>query len=219
MSRAKRIVFGLALLWAVATLPVMMTVAVNEHTRFMLLETWAHWRGKAGPLEFVFIGDSLTAGGRNWGLRLTGNPLSARNLGANGLMIRQVADLVKTAKLYQPRHLFLMAGINDLLVAREPLPSLVEDYRELLRQAKAASAQPIVTLVFPTTVRELAAPVAALNAELRALCAAEGVPVIDVTPTVAPDGVLLPEYTTDGVHLTEAAYDVWTAAIKRQLDS
>lgn len=48
-----------------------------------------------------------------------------------------------------------------------------------------------------------------LNQELRQLANELDVYVIDLNNVIAPEGILLERYTTDGIHLSGEAYEVW----------
>ena len=42
----------------------------------------------------------------------------------------------------------------------------------------------------------------------------EGATILNLNNTIAPQGTLLNQYTTDGTHLNEAAYDAWASMVK-----
>jgi hypothetical protein len=84
-------------LWFALTLPMVTVLTINAWSRSVLLETLAHWRSKVVPLKYVFVGDSIIAGGRNWGWRLWDNPLVARNLAGNGYTVWQIEGQVREA--------------------------------------------------------------------------------------------------------------------------
>ena len=103
-------------LWLVLTLPIVTVLTINSWSRSVFLETLAHWRSKVFPLKYVFVGDSITAGGRNWGWRLWDNPLAARNMAGNGYTVWQIEGQVRDAiAKYHPKVIFILAGTNDLL--------------------------------------------------------------------------------------------------------
>jgi lysophospholipase L1-like esterase len=81
-----------------------------------ILDT-THWQAKVQAPSYVFIGDSITAGGGVWGWRLGCDSLSAINLGQSGLLTWQIADEAPVAAHYRPRTVVVMAGTNDAIHA------------------------------------------------------------------------------------------------------
>jgi lysophospholipase L1-like esterase len=205
-------------LWFAMTLPVVSVLAVNEYSRFILMQTCAHWRGKVLGSDSVFIGDSIMSGGRNWGWRLGFGPFNSRNLAASGSTVRQVKAQALEALKYRPAHVFIMAGTNDILEERDVEASMC-DYDALLKTfpATPGAAVVVVTLVPQTAVENFAAAINDFNRQLRALCQRHGVKVVDLNPRIAPRGLLLPQFSLDDVHLTQAAYEIWTEELKAMM--
>lgn len=200
--------------WFILTLPVVALLTINEYSRFILLEMTSHYVSKLHGLNYAFIGDSITAGGRNWGLRLSGNPFAAMNFGVSGYTVHQVGLLVPTALATHPHWVFILAGTNDLLDGKPDRTRMLGDYQAMLTALKQAHAQPVVTLTPQTAAGDHVNEINAFNAALTQLCATQGVPVVDLNPIIAPDGKLLPQYTIDGVHFSEATYQIWTKKLK-----
>lgn len=201
-------------IWLVISLPVMAILAFNEYDRFVLLETCVHWRGKFQPIDYVFIGDSITAGGRNWGWRLKHNPLAARNLGESGYMVWQVKGELGQALRYHPKWIFVLAGTNDSFSRWGINEATIADYREIIQSIQNAHAKAIVTLVPYQAADNNSAEIAEFNRSLEQLCKEQNAIVVDLNPLIAPAGHLLPQYTSDGVHFSEAAYSIWEKKLR-----
>jgi lysophospholipase L1-like esterase len=160
--------------------------------------------------DYVFIGDSLTKSGGLWGRRLGGGFRMALNLAQNGANTSAVADQAKRAAGYRPRRIVVMAGTNDA-----PQPTDAAALREAWRRLFAAiGTTPAIVFLPPRSAHPV------LNNNLRDIdpivreaAAQAGACLRDLNGTLAPNGVLAPEYTTDGVHFTEKAYAVWVAGI------
>lgn len=204
--------------WFVLTLPVVGVLAFSEYSRFIMMQTCSHWRAKVFGSNSVFIGDSLTAGGRNWGLRLGTGPFSGRNLGVSGCTVHQVAAQASEAIKYHPARVFVLAGTNDILEGRE-IAASIRDYDTMLKLLVEAPNAPtvVVTLVPQTAIKANSAAIKEFNKRLLELCQRQGVKVVDLNQQIAPDGVLLPQFSVDGVHLTEAAYGIWSQALRATL--
>jgi lysophospholipase L1-like esterase len=201
--------------WFCFTLPVVALLAVNEYARFILSEMANHYVSKFAHLKYVFIGDSIGAEGGNWGWRISGNPFTSRNLCCSGYTVHQVRLLSDRALAYHPRWVFVMAGSNDILDENYDLERMLREYRLMLDELERGEAKPVVTLAPHTAKGEHAAEINAFNAALRQLCAEQSVPVVDLNPVIAPDGKLLPQFTTDGIHFTKAALVIWVSQIRR----
>jgi lysophospholipase L1-like esterase len=133
--------------WFIFTLPIVAVLVINAQSRLIFLETLAHWRSKVVPIKYVFIGDSITAGGRNWGIRLWDNPLAARCLAESGFTVWQIEGEARQAiKNYHPQVIFIMAGVNDLLGEGDRNKAL-QNYSDLLQMVGDAHIKSVVTLV------------------------------------------------------------------------
>ena len=201
------------MVWFCLTLPIVGLLTFNEYVRFQFLEETNHYISKWKGLKYVFIGDSITAGGRNWGWSLSGNPFSSRNFGCSGYTVHQVLALVPQALECRPKWVFVMAGTNDFLNEGFDQAKMLADYKTMLESLKKGHTQPVVTLTPQSAYSEHSTDIAAFNSAVRQLCADESVPVIDLNPTIAPQGTLLPRFTIDGVHFTPDAYTIWIAEL------
>jgi len=60
--------------------------------------------------------------------------------------------------------------------------------------------------------------IAELNANIKPLIQKSKCRIIDLNPFLAPNGTLLDQYTTDGVHLSPNAYAEWAKQLKAVLN-
>ena len=56
----------------------------SEYVRYLNYNLLAHRNEKLLGSNIVFVGESITAGGRNWSMRLGGNPFGSINLTGSG---------------------------------------------------------------------------------------------------------------------------------------
>ena len=199
---------------ALLLLATLAPIVVNDHLADEYANTLAHHRSRLIRPDYVFIGDSITAGGSNWGWRLDGAPLSAINLASSGLVTRQVEGLLAPAQKYNPRHLMVMAGTNDVYLGIVDRAELRSSWQHIL-----AADNVIVTLAPYTTSPKSNEGIARVNALVRRMALAAGRKVIDLNPLLAPKGVLEAQYTIDGIHFTPSAYRIWTGEIKKAIGS
>ena len=86
-----RLVCGVGVLgYFLISLPLITLFILNPTCRSTFLNIAAHYRGKVSPIRTVHIGDSITSGGGQWSLRLSGSPIDAYDLAGNGYTVRQV---------------------------------------------------------------------------------------------------------------------------------
>jgi len=87
--------------------------------------------------------------------------------------------------------------------------------RNTWRQLLATAGKiPIVVFLPPwTNAAVLNKNLRDVHDVIREVAAQSGVCVVDLNPKLAPAGTLKPEFTSDGVHLTEEAYHIWAAEI------
>lgn len=206
MGKVPRVVLALLSLYLAFTLPIVLVFAQSEYARFIVSQVVTKWKGKLSGVESAYLGDSLTAGGRNWG-----EFPNALNLAGDGYLVRQVADQVDKTKPFSPARIYLAAGTNDVLASGEvDLAQFEADYAEMLDKALATGANVVVTEIPFTDNASHTGEIQGANAVIRALAAARNVRVVACNDLLAPGGVLLDRYTIDGVHLSDAAYrEVW----------
>jgi lysophospholipase L1-like esterase len=212
----KKAIWALILTHSLLAAPVTALLVGNSHFRFQFLEKLSYYHGKIFHTEYVFVGDSITAGGGSWGWRLDRNPFRARNLGSNGLVIHQVADIAKACvRTGKPAWVCVMAGANDVSSPGYDEAASARAFSDMVRTIRSYGTRVLVTLPTYGTDPARNALIGALSARIEAEAGRAGAnAVIDLNAELAPDGMLLDRYRTDSVHLSEAAYGVWTDRIR-----
>lgn len=165
--------------------------------------------------EAVYIGDSQI-------VRFPVSP-EAGNYGISGDTVDGVLMRVPGLDLTRSKAIVLEVGINNW--HRDRMAGFGAKYRGLLASLPPAAAV-IATAILPlgdaasryfplaaarTSVREA-------NKAVQAACSARpGCRFMDLAPALADaSGALKPEYTSDGLHLTPAAYAIWAARVAAQ---
>ena len=189
------------LAYALAATLAAVPVVVNPTLRATYVGLLAHWRAKVQPPRYVFIGDSITAG--------RGADLDSINLGESGLLTFQIVDRAATAMKYHPDAIVVMAGTNDAMHGDpDRLPA------EWDRLFTVAGNIPVIVTLAPMTANAaFNEKILAIDEIARTAALEHSARIVDLSPELAPAGTLEPRYTVDGVHLTPAAYAVWTAKI------
>jgi lysophospholipase L1-like esterase len=168
------------------------------------------------PVKYVFIGDSLTAE-CSWKWKLAANPLSIVNLASGGADLRSIAHQADAARSFHPEYLLISGGINDLLFDQAPLDQIEYDIRFLLRRV-APGQNAIITLIPYVSDRRQASRIAAANAAISGIVSQRGIPIVDLNSSLSENGVRKPEMTTDGIHFTPLACNIWIDAMRAQLN-
>ena len=141
MKKTKRFLIGTAAIYILFSMPVMLVFAKSEYVRFIAIQMVTNWKGKAIGISDAYIGDSITAGGRNWGV-----PFDAINLGGDGYTTWQIEGQIGKTKKYDPDNVFILAGTNDILGRREfDLEQFERDYASLLDNALETGKRVFVT--------------------------------------------------------------------------
>jgi lysophospholipase L1-like esterase len=168
--------------------------------------------------EIVFLGNSITQGG-NWSELLGRERVVNRGIGGDNLpgMLNRLHQVLRL----EPRICFVMAGINDLYTDA-PVKEVFRRYTQVLDTLRAHSITPVIqsTLhVNPKWKRteEKNPQVRILNEMLQQYAVDHSVTFIDLNTLLSAGGVLKDEYTTDGIHLTPAAYAVWRDILESAL--
>lgn len=163
---------------------------------------------KAAPM--LFIGDSITQGWMQQGVRVWQQELDSHsnNMGVGGDKTENVIDRVDHANLRaaNPKVVFLMIGTNNL--AQGDSPECIREGVEAIvgrLRGKLPDAEIVLISVLPRRDRD----VSAVNTELRKVT---GVHLLDFGARFegTPENLMW-----DGLHLTEAGYQIWAQEISQ----
>ena len=164
--------------------------------------------------KIVFLGNSITYGGE-WNTLLKRDSIS--NQGINGDNTLGMLHRLQYVYQLHPKLCFVMAGINDIY-ADAPVEKVFDNCKKIIDTLRANNIIPIIqsTLhVNPKWKRAEAKnlEVKKLNTLLSEYCIVNTITFVDVNAKLSTNGVLNDQYTTDGVHLTPAAYSAWSELI------
>lgn len=168
----------------------------------------------------IFIGDSQIAYG-DWSVLL--NRTDVLNFGNAGDVTADVLSRLNELYPYFPSKIFIQVGTNDLSLGI-PQPQIIQHYEELIDKLKEhhQAVEIYINSIFP--VQDLPgefyqnSEILSLNRGLKKLCADKWVHYINVSDEFVDDtGNLKSSLTTDGLHLNEAGYRIWTSIINTYL--
>ena len=169
---------------------------------------------KANPLQFgdiVFIGNSITEQGGDWGKRFN-NP-KVKNRGIAGDVTAGVINRLAEIYYYKPKKVFIKIGINDLFHS-ELTPEYVANNIKLIVDKihlESSTTKIYVQTILPTANNNPSKErSAATNAILKAMPSTNYLQILDLHSRFADQNdLMIGSYTNDGLHLTELGYLAW----------
>ena len=148
------------------------------------------------PGDIVFIGNSITEGGKDWGAKLKIDNVKNRGISGDvtdGVLSR-LGELIK----YEPESIFIMIGVNDLfnLYYRKEIPSPDYVINNLLKittllHEKLPNTKLYLQTLLPTARDFINEKIDIVNASIRIHQSDETYSLIDLKPHFTNDDVLI----------------------------
>ncbi len=150
------------------------------------------------------------------------------NQGISGEVSTGLLKRIKLFDITQPDQIFVMIGINDLIRGVDDT-TLLNNYREIIRDLRWVhpDTQIVVQSILPHSGKQSNwegrdrllkisnERIRNLNRELKLIAEEEGADFLDLHPLFTDaDGNLQMELSTDGLHLNNKGYLVWSSALK-----
>ena len=176
---------------------------------------------KKSPLsngEIVFLGNSITAAGNDWSVRL--NYPNIRNRGIGGDVTDGVLHRLNEITYYEPKAVFLLIGINDLYNTSLFEPSVDYISKNIIRitqeiKKKSPKTKVFVQTILPVEKQIYRAPINEINNFLKSEESKNSYTIIDLhTAFVDDKGLIIEDFFSDGIHLTEQGYNNWVKIIR-----
>lgn len=183
---------------------------------------------RANPLQkgqVIFLGNSLTQGGK-WDVYFPAQkPVNRGISGDNTLgMLGRLHEIIDS----RPSKLFLLAGINDISLNRTN-DKIMTGIKSIIYQVKAGSpgTKIYVQSLLPINnspnrykrMLDKEKQIEELNKELQEFCDKENILFINIYPAfLGGERLLDARYTTDGLHLNDDGYAVWTDQIRKYVE-
>jgi len=176
--------------------------------------------------EIILLGNSITDGG-NWS-ELLGD-IRVKNRGISADVTRGILNRSDEVLESQPLKIFLLIGINDLAkgASQENILANIASFIHRVKQESPQTHLYIQSLLpvnphfdkFPKHATQSQA-VKQVNEKLALLCQELNVEYLDLyTHFANEEGLLIPEYTNDGLHLSGKGYLVWRDILKPLLNN
>jgi lysophospholipase L1-like esterase len=191
--------------------------------RFRQIENATQRVSRETTGTIVFIGDSITQGHPL--KQLNGLPIINQGIGGDhldtsvGLGIIHRLDLVEAAR---PAHIFIMAGMADLALSREPLDQVEMEYRrvvsEIQRRLPATTLHLVSLLPTSGSYGMHSWKAEEVNRQILLISREVNARYLDLhSHFVDKNGKLRSEFTIDGAHLLPAGYRLWTELLHKHM--
>ncbi|MGM9803893.1 MAG: serine hydrolase [Muribaculaceae bacterium] len=172
--------------------------------------------------NIVMLGNSLTEGGKDWGKKLGWK--NVVNRGIVGDEIMGIYDRLHQILPGKPKRIYYLCGVNDVSHHLSTDEILARTKKVIERiQRESPSTQIVMQTLLPINesfnryknLNGKTYQIPEINARLKAFAQEKGLKIIDLYPLFTEPGtnVLRKDITTDGLHLNEAGYKIWTKAI------
>ena len=175
------------------------------------------------PGDVVFIGNSITEGGQDWGDKLKIANVKNRGISGDvtdGVLVR-LGELIK----YKPKSIFIMIGVNDIfnLYYRKEIPSPEYVINNLLKittqlHEKLPNTKIYLQTLLPTARDFINQSINVVNASIKVHQSNGTYTLIDLNPHFTADnGLIKSSLTYDGTHLNIQGYQLWSELIMKYL--
>lgn len=181
---------------------------------------------KKGPIQVVFIGDSITDGWRGRGKKVWQSnygKYNALNLGIGGDRTEHVLWRVDHGELdgISPKAIVMMIGTNNIgSSAQEIAAGITCDVKAV--HEKAPDAKILLLGVFPRGMNAhnpARAKIKEVNQTISKLDGTDNVKYLDIGDKfLEPDGTLPKNIMPDALHPNAKGYAIWAKAIEPTLD-
>ena len=181
----------------------------HSMSRYVL--TSDNHRHFAPQADLVVFGDSITEWAP-WADIF--RDISMVNRGLAGDTTAGMLRRIDTTLNVNPKLICFMAGINDLAQGYsvdQAFTNYVEIVDTWLKQGIKVVVQS--TLFVGESLQGLNTQVEELNSLLKSYCHENGVQFLDVNEVLAPNGVLLDDFSCDDLHLNAKAYQQWSSLL------
>lgn len=191
-----------------------------------VLEKEANITAKKAPQNLsILVGDSLSLWFPNELLPIKQSWL---NQGISGESSKGLLKRLDLFEKTQPKSIFVMIGINDLIRGADD-ETILENYRQILRylQKNHPQSQINIQSILPHGGESATwegkekllaisnSRIEKLNQQLQAIALQEKVRYLDLYSLfVGKEGNMRPDFTTDGLHLSRQGYLVWSSALQ-----
>lgn len=158
----------------------------------------------------AFLGDSLIARGR-WNEHFPN--LQIENYGIDGDTINGVKARAQFVLNKNPEKIVLLIGINEFS-SFISVDEVFKKYLTLLKKLKQSNTEIIVVKLLYTQMNSYNKKVTEFNSLLETHLKENNYSYIDLNDELSSNEFLKDKYTTDGIHLNNKAYNIFSSSLK-----
>lgn len=188
-------------------------------------QNWAviSWNNMLEKLNYeadiVFFGDSIIRGSE-FNKHFIDKKIV--NLGYTGDTLSGMLQRVTMIKAVNPNQIFILGGINGLTNKNveksiaiydkllDKISEILPDKKIYVHSILPISSKRETKICDNKTIKRFNQLIAKLTKE-------KGIEFIDIYPFYEKDGVMNPDFTTDGLHINQKAYDIWVNVMKNYI--
>lgn len=174
---------------------------------------------KTKQANIVMLGDSITYG-VEWHELLGRQDIV--NRGIRGDSTEGMLNRLNYIYKLQPKFVFLMGGINDILEDYASPEKIAENHKAIIIKLKKQNIKPVITstLYVSPSIRNYESinmKVDKLNSLVKQYATEQNIDYIDLNRKLAKKQWLNNKYTVDGIHLLGNAYEIWGNEVSKVL--
>jgi len=165
----------------------------------------------------LLAGDSITEG---WLWQDVDLGVQVSNHGIGWDTVTGLQSRLPQMLRHNPNKIFILIGTNDIGYQRD-IKVMADELKTIIQtfQREKPKAQIYIQSVMPREAQALPM-VRDINASYKSLAEDQGVNYIDLTPVfAAPNGILKPELTDDGLHLNAQGYEKWASVLDEYIQN
>ncbi len=189
----------------------------GQWKRLLAAEARAVGGGQGNNRLSVVLGDSLSL----W-LPMQQLPSSQLwlNQGISGDTTAGILKRLDPLKETSPSNIYVMAGVNDLKNGATD-DQVAQNLQQIMRRLRQQhpQAQIHVQSILPASIGLPPGRIRNLNERLARVAQTEQVAFLDIYPQfAAPNGQMIAQLTTDGIHLSPQGYALWQSILHRMAE-
>jgi lysophospholipase L1-like esterase len=176
-----------------------------------------------GRGDIVFLGNSITEQGGDWSAKFGRSDIKNRGIG--GDVTDGVLARLNEICYAKPKAVFLMIGINDInnwynkwgIPSPEYVGNNIPKIANEIHR-KSPKTKIYIQTVLPSDLEPVKDAILTVNSMIKSYEAKGNYQVIDLYSSfVGTNGLIQPELTKDGIHLTAKGYRLWVELLEETI--
>jgi len=189
----------------------------GQWQRLLAAEARAAGRGQGNNRLSIVLGDSISL----WlpMQQLPGSQLWL-NQGISGDTTAGILKRLDPLQDTQPSNIYIMAGVNDLKNGASD-DQVAQNLQQIMRRLRQHHPQTQIHVqsILPASIGLPPGRIQQLNSRIARIAQSERVAFLNLYPQfAAPNGQMIAQLTTDGIHLSPQGYALWQSILHRMAE-